>query len=58
VQAKCLMEDPEKWKMQSAQNVDKNVKSLLNLIQVDLYTAENAMLNVGPREEVDIKLTS
>jgi hypothetical protein len=52
------MEDPEKWKMQSVQNVDKNVKSLLNLIQADLYTAENAMLNVDPREEVDIKLTS
>jgi len=42
--------------MQSAPNVDKNVKFLSNLTQADLYTAENVTLNEDPREEIDIKL--
>jgi len=52
------MEDQEKCTMQSAPNVDKNVKFLSNLTQADLYTAENVTLNEDPREEIDIKLTS
>ncbi len=44
--------------MQSVPNVDKNVKSLSNQTQADLYIAENVGLNEDPREEVDIKLTS
>jgi len=44
--------------MQSAPNVDKNVKFPSNLILADLYTAENVMLNEDPREEIDIKLIS
>jgi len=52
------MEDQEKCTMQSAPNVDKNVKFPSNLILADLYTAANAMLNEDPREEIDIKLIS
>ena len=52
------MEDQEKCTMQSALNVDKNVKFLLNLILTDLCTAENVTLNEDHREEIDIKLTS
>jgi hypothetical protein len=44
--------------MQSVPIVDKNVKSLSNQTQVDLYIVENVGLNEDPREEVDIKLTS
>jgi hypothetical protein len=51
------MEDQEKCTMQSARNVDKNAKFLLNLILTDLYTAENVTLNEDPREEIDTKLT-
>ena len=51
------MEDQEKCTMQSALNVDKNVKFRSNLILADLYTAENVMLNEDPREGIDIKLT-
>jgi len=58
VQAECHMVDPEKWKMQSVLNVDKNVKFPSSLIQADLYTAENVMLNEDHREEVDIKHNS
>ena len=58
VQAKCLMEDLEKCTTQSVQNVDKNVKFHLNLIQADLSIVENVMLSEDPREEIDIKLTS
>ena len=52
------MEGQEKCTMQSALNVDKNVKFHSNLILADLYTAENVMLNEDPREEIDIKLIS
>ena len=52
------MVDQEKCTMQSALNVDKNVKFRSNLILADLYTAENVMLNEDPREEIDIKLIS
>jgi len=44
--------------MQSAPNVDKNVKFLSNLTKADLYTAKNAMQREDPQEEIDIKLTS
>jgi len=44
--------------MQSALNVDKNVKFHLNLILADPSIAENVMLNEDPREEIDIKLIS
>jgi len=52
------MEDQEKCTMQSALNVDKNAKFLLNQIPTDLSTAENVTLNEDPREETDIKLIS
>ena len=52
------MEDQEKCTIQSALNVDKNVKFLSSLTKADLYTAENVMLNEDPREEIDIKLSS
>jgi hypothetical protein len=52
------MVDQEKCTMQSALNVDKNVKFHSNQIKADLYTAENVMLKKDPPEEVDIKLTS
>ncbi len=44
--------------MQSAPNVEKNVKFRSNLTGADLYTVENVILNEDPREEVDIKLIS
>jgi hypothetical protein len=44
--------------MLSVLNVDKNVKSLLNLTKADQYIAETVMLKGEIREEVDIKLTS
>ena len=43
--------------MRSVLNVDKNVKFHSNLMEEDLYTAENVMLNEDPLEEIDIKLT-
>ena len=52
------MEDQEKCTMQSALNVDKNVKFPSSPTQADLYIAENVMLNEDPREEIDIKLIS
>jgi hypothetical protein len=52
------MVDQEKCIMQSALNVDKNVKFHSNPIKADLYTAENVMLKKDPPEEIDIKLTS
>ena len=53
----CLMVDQEKCTMRSVLNVDKNVKFHSNLMEEDLYTAENVMLNEDPLEEIDIKLT-
>ena len=44
--------------MQSVLNVEKNVKFHSNLTEADRYTAENVILDEGPREEVDIKLPS
>ncbi len=52
------VENQEKCIRQFARNVNKNVKFLSNLTEVDLYTAENAMQREAPQEEVDIKLTS
>jgi hypothetical protein len=52
------MEDQENCTMQSAPNVDKNVKSLSNQTEVDQYIAENAMQREDPQEEIDTKLTS
>jgi len=52
------MVDQERCTMQSALNVDKNVKFHSNLTKADLSIAENAMLNEDPREEIDIKLIS
>jgi hypothetical protein len=49
------MEDPEKCTMQSALNVDKNVKFHSSLTKADLYIAENVLLKRDPRE-VDTKL--
>ena len=43
---------------QFARNVNKNVKFLSNLTEVDQYTAENAIQREAPQEEIDIKLTS
>jgi hypothetical protein len=43
--------------MQSVPNVEKNVKFLSNLTEVDQYTVENVILVEDPREE-DTKLTS
>ena len=47
--------------MQSAPNVDKNVKSLSNQTEADPCIAENVMQKEDQQdqqEEVDIKLTS
>jgi hypothetical protein len=52
------MVDHAKCTMQSALNVDKNVKFPSSPTQADLYIAENVMLNEDPREEIDIKLIS
>ena len=52
------MEDQEKCTIQSALNVDKNVKFLSSLTKADPSIAENVMLNEDPREEIDIKLSS
>jgi hypothetical protein len=49
------MVDQEKCTMQSALNVEKNVKYHSNLTQADLYTAEIVTLKSDP-QEVDIKL--
>jgi hypothetical protein len=49
------MVDQEKCTMQSALNVDKNVKFHSNLTKADLYTAENVTERKDP-PEVDIKL--
>jgi len=43
--------------MQSAPNVEKNVKFPSNPTEADLYTVENVIPNEDPREETDIKLT-
>ncbi|MGD2066714.1 MAG: hypothetical protein PVI43_06065 [Candidatus Bathyarchaeota archaeon] len=51
------MVDQEKCTMQSAQNVEKNVKFHSNLTKTDLYTAENVTL-VSVLREGDISLTS
>jgi hypothetical protein len=51
------MVDQEKCTMQSALNVEMNVKSHSNLTKVDLYTAEIVTLNEDQREEIDIKAT-
>ena len=52
------MVDHAKCTMQSALNVDKNVKFHSSLTQADRYIAENVTLNEDPREEIDIKLSS
>jgi len=51
------MEDQEKCTMQSAQNVNKNVKSLSNQTEADPCIAETVMQKED-QQEVDIKLTS
>ncbi len=58
MQHECLMEDQEKCTMQSARNVDKNVKSLSNQTRVDPCIAENVMQKEDQQEEIDLKLTS
>ena len=50
------MVDHEKCTMQSALNVDKNVKFHSNLTEPDPYIAENVTLNEDPQEEIDTKL--
>jgi len=52
------MEDQKKCTMQSAPNVDKNVKSLSNQIKADQCIAENVMQKEDHPEEIDIRLTS
>jgi len=55
------MEDQKKCTMQSARNVDKNVKSPSNQTEADQCIAENVMQKEDQqdlKEEVDIKLTS
>jgi hypothetical protein len=49
------MVDQEKCTMQSALNVEKNVKYHSNPTPADLYTAEIVTLKNDP-QEVDIKL--
>jgi hypothetical protein len=44
--------------MQSAPNVDKNVKSLSNQIKADQCIAENVTQKEDHPEEIDIRLTS
>jgi len=44
--------------MQSAPNVDKNVKSLSNQTEVDQCIAENVTQKEDHLEEIDIRLTS
>jgi hypothetical protein len=51
------MVDHEKCTMQSALNVDKNVKFLSSQTLADLYIVENVTLNEDPREEIDTKST-
>jgi hypothetical protein len=51
------MVDQEKCTMPSALIVDKSVKSLSNLTESDLFTAEIVTLKEDPREEIGIKLT-
>jgi hypothetical protein len=58
VQSECLIENQEKCTMQSVPTVDKNAKSLSNLTEADLYTAENAIEREDPQEEIDINLIS
>ncbi len=43
--------------MQSAPTVDKNVKSLSNQTEADLYIAENVTRKEDHPEEIDIRLT-
>jgi hypothetical protein len=50
------MVDQEKCTMQSAPNVDKNVKFHSNQTQADPSIAENVTLNEDHREEIDTKL--
>jgi hypothetical protein len=57
VQNGCLMVDQEKCTMPSALIVDKSVKSLSNLTESDLFTAEIVTLKEDPREEIGIKFT-
>lgn len=51
------MADQENCTMQSALNVERNVKFLLNQIQTDLYIAENVM-QVNDLQEEDISSKS
>jgi len=56
VRNECLMVDQERCTMQSALNVDKNVKFHSNLTQADPSIAANVTPNEDPREEIDTKL--
>jgi hypothetical protein len=51
------MVDQEKCTMPFAAIVDKSVKSLSNLTESDLFTAENVTLKEDPQEEIGIKFT-
>ena len=42
----------EKCTKQSAPIVEKNVKSLLNQLKADLYTAKNVTLNIDQQEDI------
>ncbi len=53
VQNECHMVDLENCTMQSALNVERNVKFHSNQIQTDLYIAENVM-QVNDLQEEDI----
>lgn len=57
VQKVCHMVDQENCTMQSALNVEKNVKFHSNQIQTDLYIAENVM-QVNDLQEEDISSKS
>ena len=56
VQSNCHMEKNEKRTRPYALIVVKNVRFHSNLTEADPYTAENAILNEDPRE--DIKLNA
>ena len=49
-------ENHEKCVRQFALIVERNAKFPSNLTEADQYTAENAILNEDPREEVDIDI--
>ena len=57
VQKVCHMVDQENCTMQSALNVERNVKFPSNQIRTDLYIAENVM-QVNDLQEEDISSKS